>query len=93
MTLLNKLKNKYLIATVLFLVWTLFFDQNDYFTQKERSNELEETKANIQFLRADIAKMEHDYIALQNDPRALEKYAREKYRMKRDDEDVYIFDK
>lgn len=84
--------NKYLIASAAFVVWIMFFDQNDWFSQQERRQELKETKENIIYLNEQIAGMEKDYDALVSDPAALEKFAREHYRMKRDNEDVYVIE-
>lgn len=93
MKLLRILSNKFLVTTAIFVVWMLFFDQNDFFSQKERMQELQDTKDNIEYLNAEIAGMEKDYNALVSDPRKLEKYAREHYRMKRDNEDLYVIEK
>ncbi|PZF72398.1 FtsB family cell division protein [Taibaiella soli] len=93
MKLLRILSNKFLVTTAIFVVWMMFFDQNDFFSQKERMEELQDTKDNIGYLNAEIAGMEKDYNALISDPKRLEKYAREHYRMKRDNEDLYVIEK
>jgi len=93
MKLLRILSNKFLVTTAIFVVWMLFFDQNDFFSQKERRQELQDTKDNIEYLNAEINGMEKDYNALVSDPKRLEKYAREHYRMKRDNEDLYVIEK
>lgn len=82
--------NKYLITAVAFAAWMLFFDQYDFFTQRERQRHLQETVGDITYLQQEIADMEHAYEAMRNDPGKLEEYARERYRMKRDNEDVYV---
>lgn len=93
MKLLRILSNKFLVTTAIFVVWMLFFDQNDFFSQKERRQELQDTKDNIEYLNAEISGMEKDYNALVSDPKKLEQYAREHYRMKRDNEDLYVIEK
>lgn len=93
MKLLRILGNKFVITTAIFLVWMLFFDQNDWFTQREKKKELQDTKDNIEYLNKEIAGMEKDYNALVSDPKKLEQYAREHYRMKRDNEDLYVIEK
>jgi len=90
MKLLRIIINKYLLTALAFAVWMFFFDQNDFFTQRDRRDRLRETEDNIRYLRAGIADMEQEYHALHNDPGKLEQYARERYRMKRDNEDVYV---
>jgi len=84
--------NKFLITFILFLAWMMFFDQNDWLSQYKTRQNLQETKDNIAFLEKEIVVMESKYEALNNDPSALEKFAREKYRMKRANEDLYIIE-
>lgn len=92
MKLFRIVLNKYLITAIAFAAWMFFFDQNDYFTQRERQRQLRETEGDITYLQQEIAAMEKAYHALQTDPQKLEEYARERYRMKRDNEDVYIIE-
>ena len=85
--------NKYLLTTAAFVVWMTFFDQNDWMTQRETRRELQDTKDNISFLTAETDAMEQDQEQLMHDPARLEQFAREKYRMKRDNEDLYVIEK
>lgn len=84
------LTNKFLLATVAFAVWMIFFDQNDLASIRERRARLTETKENIARLEREIEQMDSTRVARQTDPLALETYAREQYRMKRDGEDLYV---
>jgi cell division protein DivIC len=85
------LKNKYLLCVLVFAVWMVFFDDRDIITTqfryKRELNSLQESKA---FFEARIAETRIELGKLQADPVLLEKYAREKYHMKRDNEDLYI---
>lgn len=92
MKLLRLLTNKFLIAAVAFAVWMIFFDQNDLASIRERRGKLEDTKEHIARLTREIEQMDSTRIARQKDPQALETYAREQYRMKRDGEDLYVLD-
>ena len=87
------LTNKYFLATVAFLMWTIFFDQNDWMTLQQRQKELNAIKGNIAYLNTEIARMNTERNDLVTNPRKLEQYARESYRMKQDGEDVYVIDK
>lgn len=89
---LRIITNKYLLTAVLFVVWVGFFDRNDWFTQRQRVQELHKTRDNITYLRAQIADMEKQKDGLQNDTTILEKYARENYHLKKDNEDVFVFE-
>jgi len=83
-------RNKYFLATVSFVVWMLFFDHNDMFTQLERRSELNELKQSKQYYEKQIAENRKFSNDLQFNASAIEKYAREKYMMKRDNEDLFI---
>lgn len=87
---LKIITNKYFITFIAFLLLMLFFDQNDWFTQRERRKQLEDTQQNIDFLSGESERMEKEIDELNANPRYLEQYAREKYHEKRDDEDVYL---
>lgn len=90
---LRFLYNKYFLTAVAFVVFMAFFDQNDWFSQKERQAQLNEVTENIAFLNRQIDTLDREYDALMHDRQALERYARERYRMKRDSEDLYIVEK
>jgi len=83
-------RNKYFLATVGFVVWMLFFDHNDLFTQLERRNDLNELRQSKQYYEKQIAENRKFSNDLQFNASAIEKYAREKYMMKRDNEDLFI---
>jgi cell division protein FtsB len=76
-----------------FAVFIVYFDQNDWFSQQARKKELENTKDAISFLQRQVDTLDADYTAIRTSPQALERYAREHYRMKRDTEDLYIVEK
>lgn len=77
---------------ILFVVWVGYFDRNDWFTQQRRQQDLEDTRANITYLRAEIAAMYKKRDGIKNDPAVLEKFARENYHLKKDNEDIYVFE-
>lgn len=84
------LRNKYLISFAAFCVIVLFLDKNDFFTQLERHRELRLLQQNKQFYTAQIATERKELEALKINPATVEKYAREKYLMKRDNEDLFL---
>jgi cell division protein FtsB len=85
--------NKYLVTSVAFVVWMTFFDQNDWMTQRNTRKELDEIQESIRLMTAETDAMEKDLLLLKNDAGRLEQFAREKYRMKRDNEDLYIIER
>jgi cell division protein DivIC len=94
MKLLNRIpfffRNKFLLASSGFIVWMLFFDRNDVFTQMQRRSELNELKQSRQYFQKQIDENRRFSKDLQFNASAIEKYAREKYLMKRDNEDLFI---
>jgi len=86
-------KNKYIITLIAFIIWMIFFDAKDILTQRERGNELREMKESKAYYTAEIAKERKALEELKSNPAAIEKYAREKYLMKRDNEDLFIIQK
>ncbi len=83
-------KSKYLIAGTLFLVWMLFFDRNDLASQLDYRGDVNKLKAEKEFYIKEIAQVEKDLTDLTTDQQKLEKFAREKYHMKKDNEDVFV---
>lgn len=75
-----------------FVAWLLFFDHNDVFTQFERRNELKQLEKGKTYYQEQIQEARRDLSELQNNPASLEKAAREKYLMKRDDEELFIIE-
>ena len=68
----------------------MFFDRNDMFTQIERKSELNELKQSKQYFEKQIAENRKFSKDLQFNASAIEKYARERYLMKRENEDLFI---
>ncbi|MGL4599785.1 MAG: FtsB family cell division protein [Bacteroidia bacterium] len=88
--LLRILKNKYVLAILLLAGWLLIFDKNDLFTQLKRSKEVKTLEAERDYYVQEIERSKRETKELQSNPKLLEKFAREHYLMKRDNEDVYI---
>jgi cell division protein DivIC len=86
------LKNKYLIAFTAFLVWMMFFDRNDFIAQYARYKKLRQLKENSEYYRQKISDASQELKRRASDPSAYERLAREKYFMKKSNEDVFIFE-
>lgn len=83
--------NIYVIILTVFVVWMLFFDENSYLTHREFNNEINELKSWIDYHEKKIKKDKKTIQQLQ-DSLQLERYAREKYLMKKENEDIYIIE-
>ena len=85
------LKNKYLLTAVGFTVWILFFDSRDFITSHFRERgELRKLEKSKRYYEQQIAATKQELDQLKTNPAVLEKYAREKYLMKRDNEDLFL---
>ncbi len=88
---LKILGNRYVIVLVFYTVWMVFLDNTSYMEHRVLNNQLEELENNKKYYQEEIKKDEQN-IRLLNNPDQIEKYAREKYYMKRDSEDIYIIE-
>ena len=85
------LRNKYLLTGGAFIVWMVFFDDRDiYTTHFKQRHELEKLQESRAWFQQEIETTQKELKQLKTDASILEKYAREKYRMKKDNEDLFI---
>lgn len=84
------LKSKYLLVGLFFLIWICFFDLKDIVSGFERREKLNELEENEQHLDQLISDSRNELHLLKNNAQSIEKYAREKYMMKKDNEDLFI---
>jgi len=84
------MKNKYLLASAFFLVWMLFFDPKDVSSGINRWRKFKELQASEQKLTRQIEGTRGELGQLKSNAQTIEKYAREKYWMKKDNEDLFI---
>jgi cell division protein DivIC len=83
-------KNFYFVAGASFLIWMLFFDSNDFVTQYKLRAKLRGMEREKAYYTEKIEEVKKDREELFSNPELLEKFAREKYLMKKKTEDVYI---
>jgi len=84
------IKNKYLIVTVSFLIWMAFFDPKDWGLIDNRVEKLQNLESVEKKLDAQITETKSELKELKTSALTIEKYARERYRMKKDNEEVFI---
>lgn len=84
--------NRYFIACLAFVLWMLFFDQRDFFTQRDRAAELKKLEQAKTYYEKEISTTQEQLDNLQSNPGAVEKYARERYLLRREGEEVYLFE-
>lgn len=88
----NWLKNKYALTFLIFLVWLAFFDQNNFLVQYGYKKELKNLNNDKAFYLNEIDKTKAELEDLTTNPITLEKFAREKYLMKKDNEEIFVFE-
>ena len=85
------IRNKYLLGIICFGVWMFFFDDRDivttYIKHPGELKQLEQSKA---YYQKQITVTELELNQLKSNAATIEKYAREKYYMKRDNEDLFV---
>jgi cell division protein DivIC len=84
------LKNKYLIAGTAFIVWIFFFDPKDIPSTINRIETYSKLQKNEQHMNKLIVETSKDRNLLKTNSQTIEKYARENYMMKKDNEDLFI---
>jgi cell division protein DivIC len=84
------LLNKYLLATTFFVVWMFFFDPKDIASDLNRRAKYRELQKSEQHLDRLISDTRKELDLLKTNAQTIEKYAREKYMMKKDNEDLFI---
>jgi cell division protein FtsB len=83
-------KNFYFIVGVTFVIWMLFIDSNDLYSQFKKRGKLRELEQQKAYYTQMIKEVEKDREELLSNNELLEKFAREKYLMKKESEDLYI---
>ncbi|HET8887009.1 MAG TPA: septum formation initiator family protein [Salinimicrobium sp.] len=85
------LSNKYVLVLLIFIFWMFFLDSNSWFVHQELNEEIEKLEVNKEYYKTEINK-DNQTINKLNDSFELEKFAREEYFMKRENEDIYIIE-
>lgn len=83
-------KNKYFLLFTCFVVWVLLFDGNNLYQLIRRKQTLNQLNKQEKVHKKELKQYLEQQKAFQNDKQALEKFAREEYRMKKDDEDIFV---
>lgn len=90
MNIIKIFRNKYIISFTAFVILMLFIDHNDIFLQLHRRQQLNDLLASKAYYEKQIEQTRKNLNDLQNNSAALEKYAREKYYLKKDNEDLFV---
>ncbi|MCK8141863.1 septum formation initiator family protein [Flavobacterium sp. I-SCBP12n] len=85
------LSNKYVWVLMFFCIWMTFLDNYSYFDHRILDQQIQDLEDNASYYKEEIRKDQENIKQLKNSEQ-IEKYAREKYYMKKDSEDIYIIE-
>ena len=89
--ILSLATNVFVLILVPFIIWMLFFDENSYLAHRKYNKEITDLQNTIKFYKTEISK-DKSIIKGLKDSLELERFAREKYLMKKENEDIYIIE-
>jgi cell division protein DivIC len=90
--ILPYLKNKYILTLLVLFVWILFFDQNNLLDRLMSQRQIRQLESDILYFRDRIRQDSIRMNELKTDNENLEKFAREQYLMKRENEDIFVIE-
>ncbi len=85
------ISNKYVLILLVFVVWMIFFDENSLVNHWELDREIDKLEKSNEYYREEI-RNDKKVIDNLNDPDSLEKYAREEYKMKKENEEIFLIE-
>ena len=88
---LKFLKNSYVIIIIIFVIWMIFFDSNSILVHNELNNDINDLNNQKEYYKDEIERDNIELNQIKSDS-GLEKYAREKLFMKRDNEEIFIIE-
>jgi len=83
-------KNKFVLVSVALLIWLAFFDSNNWIKQIRLQSEISDLKEQKEYYLREIQKDSIALFDLTNNQETQEKFAREKYLMKKENEDIIV---
>ena len=85
---LRILLNKFIIILLLFIIWVGFLDKNNTLRTIKTLHEIKKLTQTREYYRKEIVKTLKEKESLMTDPKSLEKFARENYHMKKENEEI-----
>jgi cell division protein FtsB len=83
-------KDKYFLTILIFFIWIIFFDQNNLLERRKQIKQLNKLKEEKEYYLQRIENDKRRLKELKTDSEDLEKFAREEYLMKKENEDIYL---
>jgi len=88
--IVKKVKIEIIITSVLFLLWMLFFDSDSFLKQREDQQKLDQLIEQRDYLKQKVKADKQKIEELKTDNKNLEKFAREEFLMKKENEDIFV---
>ena len=85
------LKNSYVIIIIIFVIWMIFFDSNSILVHNELNNDINDLNNQKEYYKNEIERDNIELNQIKTDS-GLEKYAREKLFMKRENEEIFLIE-
>lgn len=86
----SRLRNRYVLAVAVLLAWITLFDRNDIWTTWKNSRELGAMRKQHAWYASEIGRTREQLHELSSNKELLEKFARERYLMKRENEEIFV---
>ena len=83
--------NRYFIIYISFVIWMVFFDENSFFVDRKFNKTIDKLEADKDYYLKEIEKDTNKINELE-DPDKLDEFARQKYNMKKENEDIFIIE-
>lgn len=83
--------NKYVVIFSVFIVWMFFFDENSFLNHMEFDNEIEKLENEKKYYKSEIY-IDSSLINKLDNKKEIEKFAREEYKMKKENEEIYLIE-
>ena len=87
------IRNKYFTTSLIFLVWLVFLDSNSFLAQRKTNRVLDDLTEKKAYFTAEIDRLEQSRADIFTNDKSREKFAREQYHMKKENEDIFVFEK
>ena len=84
------IKNKYFLVLLIFLIWVTFIDKNNLISQYQDRQVLYGLDKEKRYYQSEIQTTQGKLNELKTDSRSIEKFAREKYLMKKENEEIWL---
>lgn len=88
--ILRYLRNYYVLVGGIALVWILFFDRYNFMDRLKTQLRIKQLREDLVFFRAERDRIEETRNMMESDITEIERFARERYMMKRPNEDLFL---